>query len=60
MVGYAEVYRDRGYKGVEGVISCVKSFNPVSRWRKGITMLAYLYGYAIAYSFFRGQLRCYG
>ncbi|MCS6876514.1 MAG: hypothetical protein NZM36_06630, partial [Aquificaceae bacterium] len=45
---------------VEGVISCVKSFNFVSRWRSGITLLAYLYGYAIAYSFFRGRLRCYG
>ncbi|MCS6998949.1 MAG: hypothetical protein NZ827_03315 [Aquificaceae bacterium] len=78
LVEGAEVYGDRGYKGVEGVIvckskedksirqvvegviSCVKSFNPISRWRKGITLLAYLYGYAIAYSFFRGQLRCYG
>ena len=25
----------------------------ISRWRKGITLLAYLYGYAIGYSFFR-------
>ncbi|MCX7990028.1 MAG: hypothetical protein N2648_05250 [Aquificaceae bacterium] len=78
LVEGAEVYGDRGYKGVEGVIvfkskedksirqvvegviSCVKSFNPISRWREAITLLAYLYGYAIAYSFFRGQLRCYG
>ncbi|MCX8076211.1 MAG: hypothetical protein N3C57_04175 [Aquificaceae bacterium] len=75
LVEDAEVYGDRGYKGVEvvnvykskedksirqvveGVISCVKSFNAVSRWRKDITLLAYLYGYSIAYSFFRGKLR---
>ncbi|MDW8096016.1 MAG: hypothetical protein RMI51_04375 [Aquificaceae bacterium] len=42
---------------VEGVIGCVKSFNAISRWRKGITLLAYVYGYSIAYSFFRGELR---
>jgi len=40
---------DRGYRGCE----YVKVFNRVSRWRKGITLLAYLYGYAIGYSFFR-------
>ncbi len=38
---------------VEGVNSQIKLFNRVSRWRKGITLLAYLYGYAIGYSFFR-------
>jgi len=38
---------------VEGVNSQIKAFNHVSRWRKGITLLAYLYGYAIGYSFFR-------
>ncbi|MCX8075578.1 MAG: hypothetical protein N3C57_00975, partial [Aquificaceae bacterium] len=37
---------------VEGVLGCVKSFNTISRWRKGITLLAYIYGYSIAYSFF--------
>jgi len=31
----------------------IKFFNRVSRWRKGITLLAYLYSYAIGYSFFR-------
>jgi hypothetical protein len=31
----------------------IKLFNRVSRWRKGINLLAYLYGYAIGYSFFR-------
>ncbi|MCS7307136.1 MAG: hypothetical protein NZ526_01155 [Aquificaceae bacterium] len=45
---------------VEGVLGCVKSFNAISRWRKGITLLAYLYGYTIPYSFFRGWLKCYG
>lgn len=38
---------------VEGVISSIKSFNSISRWRKGITLLSYLYAYAIGYSFFR-------
>ncbi|MCX7989984.1 MAG: hypothetical protein N2648_05015 [Aquificaceae bacterium] len=51
-----EVYGDRGYSGVEGVIGGLKGFNAVSRWRKGITLLACLYGYAIAYSFSRGGL----
>ena len=40
-------------QAVEGVNSQIKAFNYVSRWRKGITLLAYLYGYAIGYSFFR-------
>jgi len=38
---------------VEGVNSQIKLFNRVSKWRKGITLLAYPYGYAIGYSFFR-------
>jgi len=37
---------------VEGVNSQIKVFNYASGWRKGITLLAYLYGYAIGYSFF--------
>ena len=40
-------------QAVEGVNSQIKVFNYISRWRKGITLLAYLYGYAIGYSFFR-------
>jgi len=52
---------DRGYRGCEYVEVCesreqnlqIKLFNRVSRWRKGITLLAYLYGYATGYSFFR-------
>ena len=40
-------------QAVEGVNSQIKAFNSVSRWRKGITLLTYLYGYAIGYSFFR-------
>jgi len=46
-----EVIGDKGYR--EGVNSQIKVFNYISRWRKGITLLAYLYGYAIGYSFFR-------
>ncbi len=38
---------------VERVIGAVKGLNFVSRWRKGITLLSYLYAYAIGYSFFR-------
>ncbi len=38
---------------VEGVNSQIKVFNRISRWRKGITLLSYLYAYAIGYSFFR-------
>jgi len=54
---YVEVCESKEQKGirqmVEGVNSQIKLFNQVSRWRKGITLLAYLYGYAIGYSFFR-------
>jgi hypothetical protein len=54
---YVEVCESKEQKGirqvVEGVNSQIKLFNRVSRWRKGITLLAYLYGYAIGYSFFR-------
>jgi hypothetical protein len=46
-----EFYESKEQKGmrqvVEGVNSQIKLFNRVSRWRKGITLLAYLYGYAI-------------
>jgi hypothetical protein len=54
---YVEVCESKERKSirqvVEGVNSQIKLFNRVSRWRKGITLLAYLYGYAIGYSFFR-------
>jgi hypothetical protein len=54
---YVEVCESKEQKGirqvVEGVNSQIKLFNRVSRWRKGITLLAYLYGYAIGYGFFR-------
>jgi hypothetical protein len=54
---YVEVCESKEQKSirqvVEGVNSQIKLFNRVSRWRKGITLLAYLYGYAIGYSFFR-------
>jgi hypothetical protein len=54
---YVEVCESKEQKGirqvVEGVNSQIKLFNRVSRWRKGITLLAYLYGYTIGYSFFR-------
>ncbi|MFN3978601.1 MAG: hypothetical protein ACK4J2_08125 [Sulfurihydrogenibium azorense] len=38
---------------IESVFSRLKQFNALSRWRKGITLLSYLYAYAIGYSFFR-------
>ncbi len=45
---YVEVCESKEQKGirqlVEGVNSQIKLFNRVSRWRKGITLLAYLYG----------------
>jgi hypothetical protein len=48
---YVEVCESKKQKGirqmVEGVNSQIKLLNRVSRWRKGITLLAYLYGYAI-------------
>ncbi len=71
LVSGNEIYGDRGYRGVEGVLICdtkkdkalrqvveevisaVKDFNAVSRWRRDITLLSYLYVYAIGYSFFR-------
>ncbi|MCS7261939.1 MAG: hypothetical protein N3C13_02700 [Aquificaceae bacterium] len=40
-------------------ISCVKSFNFVSRWRSGITLLAYLYGCGVDCSLFRSLLQCH-
>jgi uncharacterized protein YfbU (UPF0304 family) len=50
---YVEVCESEEQKGimqvVEGVNSQIKLFNRVSRWREGITLLAYLYGYAIGY-----------
>ena len=50
---YEPVVKEIIRQVVEGVNSQIKLFNRVSRWRKGITLLAYLYGYAIGYSFFR-------
>jgi hypothetical protein len=54
---YVHVCEDKPDKSVRQVVEAVNSqiklFNGVSRWRKGITLLAYLYGYAIGYSFFR-------
>jgi len=38
---------------IEAVNSQIKVFNRVSRWRNITTLLAYLQGYAIGYSFFR-------
>ncbi|WP_448587544.1 hypothetical protein [Thermocrinis sp.] len=40
-------------QAVESVNAQIKLFNSISRWRSGVTMLAYLLGYAIGYSFFR-------
>ncbi|MDW8096018.1 MAG: hypothetical protein RMI51_04385 [Aquificaceae bacterium] len=64
--GVEGVHVCRGKEGksirqvVEGVLGCVRSFNAVGRWLKGITLLIYLYGYAIVYSFFKGGLKCSG
>jgi len=48
---YVEVCESKEQKGirkmVEGVNSQIKLFNLASRWSKGITLLAYLYGNAI-------------
>jgi len=38
---------------IEAVDSQTKNFNLISRWRKIKTFVAYLYVYAIGYSFFR-------
>jgi hypothetical protein len=38
---------------IEAVNSQIKVFNGVSRWRNITTLLAYLQGYTIGYSFFR-------
>ena len=38
---------------IEGVNFRIKNFNLISRWRKVKTFVAYLYAYAIGYSFFR-------
>ena len=47
-VGVCESKEEKGIREVvEGVNSQIKLFNRVSRWRKGITLLAYFYGYAI-------------
>jgi hypothetical protein len=40
---------------IETVFSRLKRFNTISRWRKGITFLSYLYAYAIGFSFFRNS-----
>jgi hypothetical protein len=48
---YVYVCEDKPDKSVRQVVealdSQIKLFNRVSRWRKGITLLAYLCGYAI-------------
>jgi hypothetical protein len=54
---YVHVCEDKPDKSVRQVIEAVNSqiklFNGVSRWRNIATLLAYLQGYAIGYSFFR-------
>jgi hypothetical protein len=35
------------------LLSRFERFNFVSGWRKGITLLTYLYAYAVGYSFYR-------
>jgi len=56
---YVKVCEDKQKKSkrqiIEAVNSQIKNFNLVSRWRwrKIKTFVAYLYAYAIGYSFFR-------
>lgn len=54
---YIKVCKSKEDKGtrqvVEGVFSWMKRLIGMSGWRKGITLLALLYGYAIGYSFYR-------
>uniref|UniRef100_A0A7C5X1S7 Uncharacterized protein n=1 Tax=Thermocrinis ruber TaxID=75906 RepID=A0A7C5X1S7_9AQUI len=54
---YVHVCEDKPDKSVRQVIEAVNSqikvFNGVSRWRNITTLLAYLQGYAVGYSFFR-------
>jgi len=54
---YVHVCEDKPDKSVRQVVKAVNSqikvFNGVSRWRNITTLLAYLQGYAIGYSFFR-------
>jgi len=56
-VHVCEVCEDKLEKSVRQVIEAVSSqiklFNRVSRWRNITTLLAYLQGYAVGYSFFR-------
>jgi len=58
---YVHVCEDKPDKSVRQVIEAVNSqirlFNGVSRWRNITTLLAYLQGYAIGYSF-SGSLGC--
>jgi hypothetical protein len=54
---YVHVCEDKPDKSVRQVIEAVNSqikvFSGVSRWRNITTLLAYLQGYTIGYSFFR-------
>jgi hypothetical protein len=54
---YVHVRGDKPDKSIRQVIEVVNSqiklFNRVSRWRNITTLLAYLQGYAVGYSFFR-------
>jgi len=54
---YVYVCEDKPEKSVRQVIEVVNSqikvFNGASRWRNITTLLAYLQGYAVGYSFFR-------
>jgi hypothetical protein len=59
---YVKVCEDKQEKSKRQIIKAVNSqiknfnlinFNLISRWRKVKTFVAYLYAYAIGYSFFR-------
>jgi hypothetical protein len=53
---YIKVCEDKQKKSkrqiIEAVNSQIKNFNLINRWRKVKTFVAYLYTYAIGYSFF--------
>jgi hypothetical protein len=53
---YTKVCEDKQEKSkrqiIEAVNSQIKNFNLISRWREIKTFVAYLYAYAIGYSFF--------
>ncbi len=58
---YVEVCESKEQKGIRQVVgdlnSQIKLFNRASMWRKGITLLAYLYGLRYRLVAFSGSLK---